>query len=1212
MSIDELRSELPGTVKQTGSKRPVYWLAHLAWLPIPILMGAMAVLWVADVRVSWPVPLLYGLIHYGFAFLGGVFIAVPAASSFLSTGQPSVLMLGCGVLMTEIGAVAMGLVSGRSLDPGFAIYNTAVLLSGMCHFTGVAITSRRKIRLRHSATWLTAAYAGSITVMGLVAWCALTGRMPAFFIEGQGGTLLRTLVVTTAVILFVLTAGILWKTNRRTASPFLYSYALGLALVAVGLTGSIVIVVKDSPLQWVTRFSQGLGIAYMCVAVLNSLREARAKRSPLAAVEEAWREPTFLSGLRQQTATGCVLRYGLAAVTVAAAMGLRLALVSWVGSGLPAYIIFYPAVMAVALLAGSGPGFLATALAGLMAAYSILPPTERFAIASPVDRLGLVIFTGLGSFMSVVAEFYLRYRRKAEAYDRELALRESEERYRTLFDTMTEGFALHEIITDDQGRPCDYRFLDVNPAFERLTGLNRADLIGKRVREVMPGVESHWIESYGRVTHTGEPLTMENYAIELKRWYQVFAYRIAPGRFAVIFSDVTARKQAEEAKQAALDRFYLALASMTFGALLVNEDGRIDFVNQAFCDMFNLNESPADMKTLTSREVLERIGPAYLNPDEALAHIMEIVDRGLLVQDEEVPMLGERTFLRDFIPIRLGDNKYGRIWIHKDITKRKRAEEALRDSERLLQTVIDGSTSPIFLKDLDGKFITINASLERMLGISREEIKGKTDYDLAPKEVADYWRTHDKKAIATRKAIQIEEVADLQDGHHIFLADKFPLVDVDGETYGVASISHDITERKRVEEELYILNKTLEDRVAERTAEAEQRALQLRQLAAELTLAEQRERQRISLVLHDGLQQILVAAKFQIALLEKTKDVTKKTTELAELIDDAIETSRSLTAELSPPILHQGGLVPALEWLVRWMSDKHGLTVSLASHGKIESPEEVIILLFQSVRELLFNAAKHAGVRTARVEIKQEAGRIRVDVEDEGVGFDPMQLIKEGAKSRGLGLFSIQERLSYLGGSLEIDSAPGRGSRFKLITPPLSMKRAVSAIRKQSIVSIAVVSQQEATVGLEKRVRVILVDDHMVIRQGLAGLLRAEPDIEIIGEASDGQSAIDLIRELRPDVVLMDISMPGMDGIQATRIIHKELPEVRIIGLSMFQERERETAMREAGVVDYLAKSGPADALIEAIRACVRVSEKSGADKPAKRADQKSRAETGF
>ena len=183
---------------------------------------------------------------------------------------------------------------------------------------------------------------------------------------------------------------------------------------------------------------------------------------------------------------------------------------------------------------------------------------------------------------------------------------------------------------------------------------------------------------------------------------------------------------------------------------------------------------------------------------------------------------------------------------------------------------------------------------------------------------------------------------------------------------------------------------------------------------------------------------------------------------------------------------------------------------------------------------------------------------------------------------------------------MEIDSAPGSGSRFKLITSPISMKTVISPIDKESIASIAIAAQQETTVGSEKAIRVILVDDHMVMRQGLAGLLQAEPDIEIVGEASEGQSAIDLIRELRPDVVLMDISMPGMDGIHATRIIHKELPEVHVIGLSMFQEGEQESAMREAGAVDYLTKSGPADALIEAIRACIRVSKKSFVDESAK------------
>ena len=138
-----------------------------------------------------------------------------------------------------------------------------------------------------------------------------------------------------------------------------------------------------------------------------------------------------------------------------------------------------------------------------------------------------------------------------------------------------------------------------------------------------------------------------------------------------------------------------------------------------------------------------------------------------------------------------------------DITERKRAEEALRESQRLLQDVIDGSPSPIFLKDRDWKFITINTPLEKMLGMTREELKGKTDYDIATKEMADYWRSHDEQVMKTGKPLQIEEVADLKDGHHVFLANKFPLVDASGQIYGVGAISHDITAQRRVEDALH-------------------------------------------------------------------------------------------------------------------------------------------------------------------------------------------------------------------------------------------------------------------------------------------------------------------------------------------------------------------------------------------------------------------------
>lgn len=144
-----------------------------------------------------------------------------------------------------------------------------------------------------------------------------------------------------------------------------------------------------------------------------------------------------------------------------------------------------------------------------------------------------------------------------------------------------------------------------------------------------------------------------------------------------------------------------------------------------------------------------------------------------------------------------------------DVTEAKITESKLRNAIQLLNDVIEGSTSIVFLKDREGKFITINAALEKMLGMSREQLAGKTDYDIAPKELADYWRRHDLMVMETGKAIQIEEHADLPDGHHVFLANKFPLVDAEGQVYGIGGISHDITERKRIEFRLEETRKTL-------------------------------------------------------------------------------------------------------------------------------------------------------------------------------------------------------------------------------------------------------------------------------------------------------------------------------------------------------------------------------------------------------------------
>ncbi|RPJ58575.1 MAG: hypothetical protein EHM23_17085 [Acidobacteria bacterium] len=227
--------------------------------------------------------------------------------------------------------------------------------------------------------------------------------------------------------------------------------------------------------------------------------------------------------------------------------------------------------------------------------------------------------------------------------------------------------------------------------------------------------------------------------------------------------------------------------------------------------------------------------------------------------------------------------------------------------------------------------------------------------------------------------------------------------------------------------------------------------------------------------------------------------------EAEELLDECIGSSRSLTSELSPPILHEGGLIAGLEWLARWMADKHGIFVELdAQPDASPAAEDVKALLFESVRELLFNAVKHSGAKSVLVSLRRlKDDLVHLVVSDTGRGFDPKALKLGGISGGGFGLFSIRERLELIGGHIEIDSAPGEGSRFAITAPmgkpAVSEPQALSA-EAQALDghAVHVASSIEGA-----KIRVMLADDHVVMREGLALLLGAEPDVEIVGEAAD-------------------------------------------------------------------------------------------------------------
>jgi PAS domain S-box-containing protein len=392
---------------------------------------------------------------------------------------------------------------------------------------------------------------------------------------------------------------------------------------------------------------------------------------------------------------------------------------------------------------------------------------------------------------------------------------------------------------------------------------------------------------------------------------------------------------------------------------------------------------------------------------------------------------------------------------------------------------------------------------------------------------------------------------------------------------------------RRSKVELERSNKELERRVQERTVALEQRAQQLARLSSQLTLAEQRERRRLGVIIHDHLQQVLVGAKIHLEVLAKQLGNENEQQHNAldnsySLLVESIKTARSLSTQMAPQILYERGLVAGLEWLARSMQETYQVRLNISSNNEKElENDDVKVLLFESVRELLFNVVKHSKTSEASVEVSQsDSGTLRITVSDRGVGFDPEETFKTGRDDR-FGLFSVRERLELIGGSLEVESKLGSGTEISLIVP---IEESETAEAPPERTGVHLDDTFTAPRQGEEEIRVLLVDDHVVMRQGLSSILHGHSDIQVVGEAADGEEAVQKARELHPDVILMDISMPKMSGTEATRIIHSEMPYIRIIGLSMYDDPESAQAMTDAGAISFLTKSGHSDALIAAIR----------------------------
>jgi CheY-like chemotaxis protein len=306
-----------------------------------------------------------------------------------------------------------------------------------------------------------------------------------------------------------------------------------------------------------------------------------------------------------------------------------------------------------------------------------------------------------------------------------------------------------------------------------------------------------------------------------------------------------------------------------------------------------------------------------------------------------------------------------------------------------------------------------------------------------------------------------------------------------------------------------------------------------------------------------------------------------------DVLTDALSYTRTLVAELSPPVLREHGLPAGLRWLAEYMK-KHEMTVFLKVPEQLHLslPEDQAVLLFQSVRELLINAAKHAQTDHAFVILQEHGNHLSIQVRDEGQGFEPSSRTAPSDHSSKFGLFSIKERMKALRGSFTIESERGHGTTA-VLTLPLAPRGEIQTISSDSR-GLHPSKNGKPGAAMDVRsavIRLLLVDDHAMMRQGLRTTLEQYADILLVGEAKDGHEAIDLVEELHPQVVIMDINMPRLNGIDATACIKSKYPEICIIGISVNAEDDNQEAMKRAGATQLITKEAAVDELYHAIRA---------------------------
>jgi len=521
--------------------------------------------------------------------------------------------------------------------------------------------------------------------------------------------------------------------------------------------------------------------------------------------------------------------------------------------------------------------------------------------------------------------------------------------------------------------------------------------------------------------------------------------------------EIGERKRPEEWVQRERDDLTAIFDALEDGVCLVDEKHDVEYANASLKEQFGPFDGEKCYHYLHGRE---DVCPWCPN---------QRVFAGETVRRERYCSQSQRTYAFIDAPVKRSGGAVSKLAILRDVTERKGIEDALRQSEANWQSLVKNAPDMILTVDREGKILFINRT---PAGMTVEDALGRSIIDCVRDSQRSAARESLQRVFRTGQAEYCEIAARGPYGSTSWYATRLGPIKRDGEVVSVMLVARDITERRRARDQLRKAHDELEVRVYERTAallqanaqleqeiaerkRAEEEILayqeKLRSLGSQLQLAEERERRHIATDLHDQIGQTLALCRIKMGSLREaaaTPGLAQSLDEMRAMMETAIAYTRSLTYQLSPPILYELGFEAAVEWLCEDLLERHGVTCRFEI-GRQPKPldDDVRVLLFRAVRELLVNVAKHAQASSAEVSVRRDGQEIRIVVKDDGIGFDASRTVATTHERGGFGLFLYHERLSHLGGRLEVESSPGKGTRVTLVAP---LKRDEEARREES------------------------------------------------------------------------------------------------------------------------------------------------------------------